>query len=361
MNIPMIDTLTATIDISNYEEVAKDLLNQLEDKKNEAKSLASKYFNEKTTIVINNITFEVLANGSKGYAYILHNNDYEVKLSQFRSKSKDFFPVFIKIKSEALWAYGYESSWNKIIQWINESIGNVISNKINRLDLCCHTDELELNEYDYESFKGNFHNDQIYRFRRKVNAMVFGSRDGKVYCRIYNKTLETKQAGKKLWFFDIWESKGMNCEKVWNIEFEVKREFFKDKKIDSVEDAFERLQTIWLYCTSEWIVKVNLDRTRIERCSVCEEWSNLQKAFSNFSDVQLISREKQLQTDALALVPGTIGNLTSYAARLGNNDIEDVINNLMFAGGKYLKTKNLDFLKAINEKMQLLNLIIDEV
>lgn len=361
MNIPMIDTLTATIDILNYEESVKDLIISLENKKNEAKSLASQCFNEKVKITINNITFEVLPNGSKGYAYILHNDDYEVKLSQFRSKSKDFYPVFLRIKCESLWSNGPENSWIKIKEWISTSIGKVINNKINRLDLCCHTDEIKLNENDYETFKGNFHNDQIYRFRRKVNAMVFGSRDSKVYCRIYDKTLETRQKNKKMWFFDIWNNKGLNCEDVWNVEFEIKRDFFKEKKIDSVEDAFLRIKSIWLYCTQEWIVKVNLDRTRIERCSINESWSNIQNAFTNYKDENLISREVQLQTEALALVPGTIGNLTSFAARLGNNNIEEVINNLKIKGSKYLKSKNLDFSKAINEKIELLNLAKSEV
>lgn len=361
MYIPMIDMIIATIDIKKYEEVAKDLLIKLEDKKNEAKLLASQSFNNKTKITINNITFEVLANGSKGYAYILHNNDYEVKLSQFRSKSEDFYPVFVKIKSESLWANGPKNSWIKIIKWIRESVGTVLKNKINRLDLCCHTDELELNENDYETFKGNFHNDQIYRFRRKVNAMVFGSRDSKVYCRIYNKTLETRQSNKKTWFFDIWKNKGLNPEKVWNVEFEIKRHFLKDKNIDSVEDAFLKIGAMWVFCTKKWITKVNLDCTRIERCSTNEIWTNIQNTFSSFKEEKLISRERQLQTEALALIPGTIGNLTSFAARLGNNNIDEAISNLKVKGHKYLKAKNMDFSQAINKKIELLNLIKSEV
>lgn len=361
MNIPMIDTLIATIDIDNYEEVAKELIIKLEDKKNEAKSIASKSFNEKTSIVINGLTFEVLANGSKAHAYILHNDDYEVKLAQFRSKSKDFYPVFVKIKSESLWSNGPENSWAKFLNWVNGGIGNVICNKLNRMDLCCHTDELELVEGDYLTFKGNFHNDQMFRFRRKVNAMCFGSGNGKIYCRIYDKTLETKQSNKKMWFFDIWANKGLNIEKVWNIEYEIKRDFFNETKIDSVEDAFSRLNSLWIYCTSEWLVKMELDCTRIERCSIAKNWISIQQSFSIYKNERLISRKRQLQTEALALVPSTIGNLTSFAARLGNSNIEEVINNLKHTGGKYLKAKNLDFTKAINEKMELLNIAQNEV
>ena len=37
------------------------------------------------------MTFEVLPNGKKGYAYILHNDLYEINLSQYRSRMKNFF------------------------------------------------------------------------------------------------------------------------------------------------------------------------------------------------------------------------------------------------------------------------------
>lgn len=361
MNIPMIDTLIATVDIAYYEDVTKDLINILEGKKIEAKSLASKCSNDKTLIIINDITFEVLANGSKGYAYILHNDDYEVKISQFRSKSKDFYPIYIKIKSESLWSNGPEDSWKKIINWVNKNIGNVISNKINRLDLCCHTDELNLLESDYQTFKGHFHNDQMYRYRRKVNAMTFGSREGKVYCRIYDKTLETRQMKKKMWFFNIWKDRGLNCENIWNVEFEVKRNFFKSTKIDSVEDAFSKIKSIWVYCTSDWIVKTTLDCSRIERSSIDKIWINIQNAFCNYKDEKLVSKETQLQCEAMALIPGTIGNLTSFAARLGTIDIEEVLDSLKFNGDNYLKRKNTDFSQVINEKMQLLNSSQNEV
>lgn len=355
MNIAMIDTLVAMIDVKNYEDSACILLKKLEAKKKEAKQNTANNISEKTDIQIGTKTFEILSNGSRGYAYILHNDEYEIKLSQFRSKNKDFFPIFIKVKSECLWSKGVEKSWSDILYWIEENIGKIETNKLSRLDPCCHTDELTLTIADFETFKGRFFDDNMRRHRRKVNAIEIGSRtSNNVYCRIYDKILEVKTKKKKYWFYDIWEKYGMNCENIYNVEFQLNRDFFKEMQIESVEDVFKRLRNIWDYCTKEWLVKVNLDNVRMERCSTDETWLRIQEAFSNYQGIGMISRTRQLEADAEALLPGTIGNITSYAARLGNTDIEQVIETVKNRGSKYLASKQQDYSKAINKKMSLI-------
>lgn len=355
MYIPSIDTLCATIDIQNYEAVAQDLLTKLEAKKNEAKLAATNNASQKTTIKLGKQLFEVYPIGTMGYAYILSNDSYQVKLSQFRSKNENFYPIFIDISSAQLWSKGVEATWNDILQWVNTSIGKVKANKLNRLDLCCHTDSLELKEEDCTAFEGKFHEDTIYRFRRKVNAMYFGSRKNqKIICRIYNKSFEVKQNNKKLWFHDIWRENGLDIDKVWNVEFEIKREFFKEMQIESVEDALIRLNTLWEYCTKDWLIKKNNDRTRIERCTTNEVWADIQGIFKNFKSKEMIKREKQLECDAVALVPGTIGNITSFAARTGIEDFDEAMNLLKIHGYKYLFKKDKTYSEVIQEKKSLL-------
>jgi hypothetical protein len=358
MNIPMIDTLCGSIDIKDYNNCISKYLSILEDKKNEAKAIASKCRSDKPTIIINNETFQVLPNGTKNYAYILHNSNYEVNIAQVRSSNEDFYPISIKIKSEYLWSKGHIESWNHILNWVNSSIGLIKGNKIKRLDLCCHTDEIQILENDFDTFKGRFHKDEIFRDMRIPSGMSFGSRKSNtVFCRIYDKTLEINQKNQKLWFKEIWIDKGLNPEKVWNIEFQLDRTFFKENSIESVEEAFKKLKSIWRYCTEEWIVKVDLSRTRKERCPTNSKWKVIQKAFNKFKGESLIKREKQLSSDAFALVPGTIGNITSFAALLGNDDIETVLNRLLTDGEEYLKYKSKSYSEVIQEKMLTKNTI----
>jgi hypothetical protein len=212
-----------------------------------------------------------------------------------------------------------------------------------------------LTHEDIETFKGTYFSENIYRFRRKVTGMNFGSgARNRVYCRIYDKLLEVKQKGSKLWFFEIWKNAGANCQNVWNVEFQINREFLKDYQIETVEDAFVRLKSLWRYCTENWIVKVKLDRTRIERCTVDDIWTDIQKTFDSYEDKSLIKRETQLSMDAESIIPGTIGNITTFAARKGITDMNLVLAMLRQKGNDYLSYKETDFKKAVSLKMSLL-------
>lgn len=357
MYIPMVDTLFASTDIFDYEESTRELRKKLKERKEEAGLAATKQASTKVTIEIGNLTFQVLAYGKTGHAYILHNDLYEVNLSEFRSKNDDFYPVNIRIKSECLWSYGPERAWENIISWVQNNVGGVKTDKISRIDICVHTDNLELSQSDADTFKGKFHNQKIYLFRRKVTGMDFGfGSSSHLACRIYNKSLEVEQKGNKLWFKDIWSQNRMSDKKVWNVEFQINREFLKEHTIETVRDAFHRLKTMWSFCTENWIVKVNLDHTRVERCTINEVWKELQRAFDDFKHAPLIKRERQLAVDAEALVPGTFGNITTFAARKGITDMNLILAMLKVRGEEYLSHKEMSFTKAVNKKMSLMDM-----
>lgn len=358
MQIPMIDTLCAIVDIEGYGNTDKmiKLINSLEEKKQEAKEKANQNLSQKVLVTIGDQTFQILQNGAKGYAYLLHNDAYEVRLAQYRSKNEDFFPIFIKVKSEYLWSQGVENTWLIITKWISENIGEVKANKINRIDLCCHTDDLELTADDAGTFQGHFHEDVMFRYRRKVNAMCFGSRSSqKIYCRIYNKTLEVNKTKKKLWFNEIWQKAGLDIGKVWNVEFEVNREFLKDVKVESVEDALSQLKPLWEFCTGYWIVKKNMDASRIERCTTNEKWITIHDAYDSYEGIGLVRRQKQLETSAFAMLPGTLGNITSFAARAEVIDLDILFKMLRSQGQKYLSKRDTSLEDIIAEKMSLLS------
>lgn len=355
MQIAMIDSLFVNIDIDDYENELKGLLSELEKKKTEAKLAGTNNVSAKVTIQIGSYTFEVLPNGTLGHAYILHNNECEIKFSQFRSLKKEYLPISLRIKSEYLWAVGYEKAWNELKKFIEKYIGHISEQQVSRADLCCHTDSLILANNDDASFKGIFYSHEIKTFRRKVSGMNFGSRNtGKVYCRIYNKTLEVTQKRHKTWFFEIWKKHGLLTNEVWNVEFEIKREFLRKKGINSVEDLYLSLRTIWEYCTCKWLVKTNLDRTRIERSSIDERWKNIQHAFDKCKYKPFITVAKQKEIEASSLIPGIMGYLTSYGAKIGVNNYTNAM--LLFSkrGNEYLSNKDTSFYKEVVEKRKLL-------
>lgn len=361
MKIPNIDTLCATVDIHNYgfgdleQNRSAELLIKLEQEKHNAKAQETQSMNKTHIITIGSQTFEILPNGSRGYAYILHNDAFEIKIAQHRSKKESFYPIFIRLKSEVLWSMGVEKAWNTAKEWITANVGDIKANKISRIDLCCHTDEIELTAADIDTFEGRYCQDTIYRNKRRVSTMYFGSgTTGKILCRIYDKTLEVKQKRQKLWFMELWENAGLNPEKVWNVEFEFSREYLKEVKLETVEDALSSLKSLWDYCTRSWLTKKKLDNERMTRCTIDPVWESTQEAFSNFQSKGLIKREKQLASSAFALIPGTIGNITSFAARADITDIDELFKIIKSQGTKYLRKKETDYEEVITEKMALL-------
>lgn len=353
--ISNIDTICILVDIENYEENNKELLEYLLQEKEQAKLNAISNASYKHMININDIDFEILNSGKKGYAYILHNSGYQIDIAQYKSKLENFCPLQIRISSEYLWAYGLSDAWSMIYNWVVETFGNVISEKVCRLDLCTHVSDIDLITYYDISYKGNFKKRETFYNGKNINAITFGRRQSKnIYCRIYNKSLEVQEKKQKTWFYEIWKNNGMNIKNVWNIEFEIKSEFLRQFNIDTVNDILEHLQDLWLFCTNEWLQKIDRTNIRVERCNINSDWLEIQKAYSNFNSKGIIEKKKQIELDALVLVPNIVGNITSYSARKGNINIDEAFSNLYRDTKKYLFNKDTSFEKEVHNKRLIL-------
>lgn len=353
--ISNIDTIYILIDIENYEENNKELLEYLYKEKETAKLTTTSNASYKHMISINNMTFEILNTGTKGYSYILHNSGYQINIAQYKSKLDNFSPLQIRISSEYLWAYGLSDAWSMIYNWIVETFGNVISEKVCRLDLCTHVSDIDLITNHDISYKGNFKKRETFYTGKNISAITFGRRNGKnIYCRIYNKSLEIQEKKQKTWFYEIWKNNNINIKNVWNIEFEIKSELLRSYSINTVHDVLERLQDLWLFCTNKWLVKVDRTNTRIERCTTNDDWLELQKAYITFNSKGMVKREKQIKLDAIILVPNIVGNITSYSARKGNINIDDAFYNLYRDTKRYLYNKETSFEKEVHNKRLIL-------
>ncbi|MBS6252087.1 MAG: hypothetical protein KH434_02475 [Clostridium sp.] len=350
-----IDTIYLLVDIYDYEETSFKILDFLKKEKEKAKRLLSNNSNYKHLVNINNISFELLPNGSKGYAYILHNSGYEIKISQFKSGIENFSPIQIRISSEYLWAKGLIYSWRIIQEWIEETFGEIEKNKISRVDICMHVSNIDFIKDYQNSYKGAFKKTGVTYTGDNINCLTFGTRKGKnIYCRIYNKTLEIKETKRKSWFTYIWQKNDLDIENVWNLEFELKSEFLREFNITTIQDLENSLKDIWTYCTKKWLVKVDKINTRIERCPINEEWQQIQHAYDNFLSKGIIKREKQIDMEADTLIPSIVGNITSYSARKNIISIDNAFGNLYKNTKKYLAIKNTTFENETKKKINLL-------
>ena len=349
--ISNIDTLYFLVDIENYQTHCKDILDFLRKEKEFA---LYKYKNGNNCIHlidINNMTFSINHTGSKGYAFIIKNADYEISIAEYRSKIESFKPIKIRISSEALWNIGILESYNTIINWIQTTFGNIISESVYRIDLCNHSNIDYITNYD-KSYKGNFKKRNINYSGSNINAICFGSRDNKlIYCRIYNKTLEIEETKKKTWFKEIWKNNNLDVNNIWNLEFEIKSDFLRSKNLITFNDVYNHLQDLWRYCTETWLLKINPTKTRSTRCEINSDWLEIQNAFNNFSCNGLIDREIIYNSDASILVPTIVGFITSYSANKKITNIENALSNLKIEFYNYFISKNTTFEKTVQKKI----------
>ena len=351
--VPNVDTIYILIDVEEFEKNTN--LKYLEQEKENALLVATNNASEKHMITISNNTFQILPNGSHGYNYILRNNSYEVKIAQKRAKLEAFYPIQIRISSECLWSYGLLNSWGMIYNWIVEVFGNIIRHKVCRIDLCCHVSDMDFISNYNLCYKGKFKKREVFYSGDCINAITFGSRKNKkIYCRIYNKTLEIQETKKKEWFKDIWTRNNMNINNVWNIEFELKGDILREFNIVEINTINNHLKDLWHYCTNYYLVKVNRTNKRIERCKINNEWLDIQSAYDVFLSTGLIERKKQLDIDASNLIPSIVGFITSYSARRGEIDIRNAFDCIYNDSERFLKNKQTDFEKEVKNKMSLI-------
>lgn len=351
--ISNIDSIFFSIDVEKYDLNNSDLLNLLEKSKEDAKN--NKMIDK--VIELGGKKFTILPNGARFHAYILHNDSFEVKFSQNRSKNKDNYPVAIRIKSLFLWEKGFISAYMETIDYLKTVVkGEFIAEKISRADLCCHVDFLKFDSLHdiYHCWRGNFKKVEHYFFNRKLNGLTFGSFSEKnIMCRIYNKSLEIKTSGKT-WFNDIWQKSNMNIDNVWNIEFQVGRKFFKEHSIETVQDFIIKMRGIWEYLTKDWITFINIDDENISRCTTKDLWLKVQDSYLDYCNFKPIKREKQLNRNAELLIPLLVGVLTSYGACKQNIVLDRVIKDFKEDLNTYLKDKkdNVPIEKLFYDKLE---------
>ncbi len=362
MILPNVDYLSATIDIKNYDKFAKAIIIYLQEMKEIAKTNAKDGYGKPTVIQLRSrvseprwIDFEILPNGSRGQAFILHNDSFEIRIAQYRSRNEDIYPIHVRIKSAILWSLGVFDAWSELTNIIESSFGKIKEAKISRLDLACHTDTIQFDLHHLENFKGNYQMDQVYRDNRRVTGLNFGSRQTKkIYVRIYDKMMEISKKGNKNWFIDIWQKNGMT-DRVWNVEYELNRELFTELSINTVDQALAQLRTLWLYCTSKHLVLMENDKTRIERSEIDEKWHDIQGAYDNFEGSALIRRRKQLNDNADALMPAICGYITSFASKLGMVDFDEIVEEIKERGLDYIENrKGTTVQEEVIEKAKLI-------
>lgn len=194
--------------------------------------------------------FEIGAKGAGLFAYVLTDNWFRIAVSS--SGSHQLPLCYCRISSEVLTLHGQQEAVKTLSAVVSE-LGVLASGpKVSRVDLC--VDFVPECPMDFE-------NRAWVRRARKIDQYSDGpnytgcviGKGGDILARIYDKTVEIKQSGKKylreLWAAGSWD--GMSA--VWRLEFQFKRPFLIGMGLSSEAEVTSAYSRLWTYATAEWL------------------------------------------------------------------------------------------------------------
>jgi len=265
--------------------------------------------------------FEVKDKGTKFFPYILVDNAFHIQLS--RSKAMPL--AYVQISSEYLTHVGPAEA-EKALRQIVEQFGTINEPaNASRIDLFVDfvsSDDMESWNRHAWVTRGSSINQ--YSVEGEFSGWVIGP-GGVISCRLYDKTLEIEKQSKKFYLHKLWKMAGWNgTDKVWRLEFEIKREVLTQKGLPKLNNVLANLNGILSYATTEWL-RLTLpnpdDKTR-SRWPIHPLWGYLSSVDWETNGGPLSSRftAARLPGDDKLFSMG-LSTIISYMAREGITDL----------------------------------------
>lgn len=162
--------------------------------------------------------------------------------------------------------------------------------------------------------------DEVLRTHKKVNAVIFGRRGGRVYCRVYDKVLElSKDDDKRAQYLNVNAMESMP-EVLTRLEYELTSDFFRETwGARTLDEVFDSLGSLVQYLMHDWLrVCVDVDRNHTERSKITSWWQWLKsKMVSAAGTLGERPEPETLQPDASKLLKQIIGCASSALALVG--------------------------------------------
>ena len=239
--------------------------------------------------------------------------------------------VYLSIGAKTLWQNSIETA----LSWITEDLkaiggGSVQRVKVSRVDLCSDfwipgglSHEFLLSHKVTRNDKG-----KLYLDKNELQTYYVADAKSPIQLRIYNKGLEVRQGGIKLWFLELWQRE--STEDIWRIEFQVRRSALKQFGINSLDDLKEKQAGLWVYLTSKWFSLRLPDHDKAERKTINPFWCAVQECFKQYASDKEVKRVCGSAGTAspewhLSHIDGC---LSSFAARLEITNRDDALHEL---------------------------------
>lgn len=229
-----------------YDRLYDEIINQIEDKKAYFKSLNYQYADNDITVIINGIDVVYSGMGRDGFHWF--NHDFFRAGFKDPEKAMNIHNIRIQLNAIGIYTLGLKS----LIEYVNTKFLGEYTMKIFPIT------RIDLNMFIQHDF-GYLRKEMILSKKQNHSANI-GERSnayeletyyvGKkpFLLRIYNKHKELTTATpiKREIMHNHFGIHGMDLEKpIFNVEFEMHREYLKQYGIDTIDDALKRAETLF--------------------------------------------------------------------------------------------------------------------
>ncbi|MDU7244571.1 MAG: hypothetical protein E6276_04170 [Clostridiales bacterium] len=344
--IQNIDTLDFSVLVADFDVYMQAFRKPLKEAK-----LQSIDSSKNTVVLLAGMSWEVYPYSNRRYVYILHNEMVELRLCDSWQDTDSHYPIFVRLKSYGLWRYGYQQAFKKFMAYLNK-LFKVVDTKISRLDIATQVNkkiEIDIDigaeTVSRTKFRHQWFSDGV------CTGYQFGK--GDVLLRIYDKVKEI-EVSRKFWFADVWDAENFIIERgVWNVEFQLRRDFLREWDIDTVEEAFSELENLYSYLTRKWfrVVAKQEKDTNVTRRDTCDWWQVLQEKHDGI-DKKPKKENKKVKPSTDHLIACITGYLISIGA-VDDLDINDLMIKVKDGLVKNLEKKETTYQLAKEERRSL--------
>ena len=277
--------------------------------------------------------FEVAPKSAgQNFKYLLKSDDFNLKVSAGRSDTSP--KVQVVYKSAFLWSFGGGKGFLQAEQEAFKFVahfflhGSVENKQISRVDLCMDVGGMEFSLLDVPNivkralYIRNYEGKRVkvdspdqaswYCSGRDFTGATFGR--GQLMARLYEKTIELRGSDKEAQMVRVW---GGPQEKVWRLEFQIRREKLKQFQIESLTDLIERGASLWSYLSKDWLTLKAPGRSKQRtRWKTDLRWMRIIAGAESFGSWKKIRVPKESRAKIKALVKQVRGCVATVGGAL---------------------------------------------
>lgn len=290
-----------------------NVLRRLVDLKNKAQSPDPLEQSQAQYPVINHI-FEVKDKGAGMFPFVLDDNAYRIQLSR---PGKKLPMAYVKVSAEYLAHKGPRAVQDELEVLLAEFGQLSGRNMVSRIDLAADfSSPCIMDSWHRSAWVTRAVEIHSYAKDQKFTGWTIGM-GGVIAARLYDKTQEIIHSGKT-WAAELWRPAGWEPgQQVWRLEFEMKRDYLKERQLSSLESLLVNLNGLWSYATTEWLrlTEPNPDDSTRARWPTHPLWLALAAVDWETSGGVLLKRFNNARLpDAKRLYSTVFSSLASYMA-----------------------------------------------